>query len=107
MISVVVALLLPIAADNPAKSRDAYARCLKDFVRTSVEKKMDAAGFTAALNGACRDKEALFKNVMVSSEVAIGIKRAVSEKGVSDEINDYRSMAKEDFEAALASAPKP
>jgi hypothetical protein len=107
MISVVVALLLPIAAESPSKSREAYARCLKEFVRTSAEKKMDAAGFTAALSGACRDKEALFKNVMVSSEVGLGIKRAVAEKGISDEINDYRSMAKEDFEAELASASKP
>lgn len=107
MISVVVALLLPVAADSPSKSRDAYARCLKEFVKTSAEKKLDSGAFAAALGGACKDKEALFKNVMVSSEVAMGIKRAVAEKGISDEINDYQSMAKEDYEAELASIPKP
>jgi hypothetical protein len=107
MISVFIALLLPIAAETPSKSRDAYARCLKDFVKASAEKKMDAPTFTAALSGACKDKEILFKNVMVSSEVALGIKRPVAEKGISEEINDYRSMAKEDFEAELASVQKP
>jgi hypothetical protein len=44
---------------------------------------------------------------MISSEVAMGIKRTVSEKGMADEIADYRNTAKEDFQAALADAPKP
>ena len=108
MISLVVALLLPVAADNSAKvSRDVYSKCIKEFVRTSAEKKLDAPGFAAAFNGVCRDQEAAFKKAMVTSEVALGIKRAISEKGVADEVNDYRAMAKEDFEAQLASAPKP
>lgn len=108
MISAAVTMLLIFAApDTPAKSRDAYARCLKDLARTSLEKKLDAAGFDAALAAACRDKEASFKATLVSSEVAMGIKRAVSEKGIQEEISTYRAMAKEDYRAELASAPKP
>ena len=113
MISSALAMLLLIAAPMPGKnpaaqSREGFARCLKDFVRASAEKKMDAAAFEAGLAAACRDKETLFKNTMVSSEVALGVKRAVAEKGIQEEITDYRSTAKEDFQAelTLASSPK-
>lgn len=114
MISSALAMLLlmaapaPAAGKNPAaQSREGFARCLKDFVRASAEKKMDAAAFESALSAACRDKETLFKNTMVSSEVALGIKRAVAEQGIQGEIADYRAMAKEDFQAELTLASSP
>ena len=110
MISSALAMLLLVVAagKNPAaQSREGYARCLKYFVRVSAEKKMDSAAFEAALAAACRDKEALFKNTMVSSEVALGVKRAVAEKGIQEEISDYRSTAKEDFQAELTLASSP
>ena len=110
MISSALAILLLVVAagKNPAaQSREGYASCLKNFVRASAEKKMDASAFEAALAAACRDKEALFKNTMVSSEVALGVKRAVAEKGIQEEISDYRSSAKEDFQAELTLASSP
>jgi hypothetical protein len=110
MISSALAMLLLVVAagKNPAaQTREGYARCLKDFVRASAEKKMDAAAFETALAAACRDKEALFKNTMVSSEVGLGVKRAVAEKGIQEEISDYRTMAKEDFQAELTLASSP
>ena len=108
MISAAVAmLLLGAAAEPPAKSREAYARCLKDLARTSLEKKMDAAAFDTALAAACRDKEALFKTSLVGSEVAMGVKRAVAERGIQEEIASYRTEAKEGYRAELASAPQP
>jgi hypothetical protein len=108
MISVALAMLMAAPpATNPAQSREGYARCLKDLVRESADKKMDAAAFEAALAAACRDKEALFKNAMVSSEVGLGVKRAVAEQGMAEEISTYRTMAKEDFQASLAVAPNP
>ena len=110
MISSALAMLLLVAAagKNPAaQSREGFARCLKDFVRTSAEKKMEAPAFETALAAACRDKEALFKNTMVSAEVQLGVKRAVAEKGLQEEIKDYRTMAKEDFQAELASSSSP
>jgi hypothetical protein len=109
MISVALALMMagPAAGTpSPAVSREGYARCLKDLVRKAAEDKMDAAAFEAALAAACRDREATFKAAMVGSEVALGVKPAVAERGVLDEIRDYRSGAKEDFLASL-SAPKP
>lgn len=108
MISAAVTMLLLVAApEPPAKSRAAYARCLKDLARTSLEKKLNAAAFDAALAAACRDKEALFKTSLVSAEVAMGVKRAVAEQGILEEIASYRSGAQEEYRAELASAPTP
>jgi heme oxygenase len=108
MISSALAMLLFAAAPNSAaQSREAYARCLKDVVISSVEKKLEAVAFDAALAPACRDKESSFKATMISADVGMGIKRASAEKAMSEEITDYRNTAKEDFKAALAEAPKP
>ena len=106
MISYALATMMLVAASNTAPVRQSYARCLKEFVREGVEKKMEVAAFSAAFDSACRDKEASFKNAMVESEVKVGIKRAVAEQGIQQEIADYRVMAKEEFQAELASPPK-
>ena len=107
MFSALATMLLAAAPNVTAQAREGYARCIKQVVAEAVEKKMDVAAFDAAVASTCKDKEAAFRNAMVASEVAMGIKRAVSEKGVSEEIADYRSMAKEDLgEALKASAPK-
>ena len=105
--SALVILLLAAAPNGAAQSREAYARCLKEVVKTSAEKQLEAVAFDSALASACRDKENLFKTNMISSEVAMGVKRAVSEKSMVEEISSYRTMAKEDFQAAVAEAPKP
>ena len=107
MISYAIATMMLVAAPNTGPVRENYARCLKDFVRDGVDKKMDAAAFASAFEAACRDKEASFKNAQISADVAMGLKRPASEKAIGAEIADYRAMAKEDFEAAIkASAPK-
>ena len=108
MISSALAMLLAVAASNPtAENREGFARCLKELVSSSIEKKVDAATFAATLSGGCRDKEASFKAALIRSDLATGIKRAASEKAASEQIADYRLMAKEDFEAAAKTVTTP
>jgi hypothetical protein len=107
MSSALVILLLAAAPNSAAKSRDAYARCLKDVVKASAEKKLEAVAFDAALASACKSEEGLFKASMISSHIGMGMKRDHAEKALVEEIADYRTMVKEDFKAALADAPKP
>jgi hypothetical protein len=107
MISIALASIIAVAAGSPSsQGREGYARCLKDFMRASLEQKMEPAAFDTAVANACRDKQLLFKTALVNADVAMGLKRAASEKAVSEQIADYISMAKEDFRAELASAPK-
>jgi hypothetical protein len=107
MISSALALLLALAPQNAADTRVAYSRCLKEFIQASVEKKLDPAGFEAALAGACQDKEVRLKSLLVKTGVSLGMKPKDSEKATNEELSDYRVMAKEDFQAQLAGAPKP
>ncbi len=106
MLSPALATMLLLAANPAAQAREGYARCLKEFVRTGVEKKIEAAAFETELKSACLDKEAVFKNARLSADGAVGIKRAESQNALAEEIADYRNMAKEDFVAAV-STPAP
>lgn len=107
MLSPALATMLLLAADPAVQAREGYALCLKEFVRSGVEKKIEAAAFDSALKSACLDKEALFKNARMSADGAVGIKRAESQSALAEEITDYRNMAREDFvEGLKASAPQ-
>lgn len=107
MISIALALTLAAAGGSPSsESREGYARCLKDFMKASLEQKMEPAAFDAAVATACRDKQALFKTALVNADLALGMKRAASEKAIGEQIADYIAMAKEDYRAELASAVK-
>ncbi len=102
MISSVLAGMLLLAANPTADTREAYARCLKDFGRKAAEEKMDAAAFDAGIASACKDKEALLKTALINADVGMGLKRAAAEKSTAEQIADYLSMAKEDYRAGLA-----
>lgn len=107
MISIAFVSMLAASAGSPSsESREGYARCLKDFMRASLEQKMEVAAFDTAVANACRDKQALFKTALVNADLALGMKRAASEKAIGEQIADYIAMAKEDYRAELASAPK-
>ena len=108
MISLALATMLMTAAPGaPTQSREGYARCLKDFIQTSLQQKMEPTAFDAAISSACQDKQALFKSAMVASQMAEGMKRPASEKAIGEEIADYLSMAKEDYRAELAAIKTP
>lgn len=108
MISLALAsMLLAASPAAPAQSREGYARCLKDFIRTSLQHKMEPAAFDTAIASACQDKQALFKSAMVASQVAEGMKRPASEKAIGEEIADYLLMAKEEYRAELAAVQTP
>jgi hypothetical protein len=102
-----IALALFVAAGSPSsEGREGYARCLKEFMRSSLEQKMEPAAFDGAVVSACRDKQSLFKTALINADLAMGMKRAASEKAIGEQIADYISMAKEDYRAELASAAK-
>ena len=108
MISTALALMLLYAGPNAtSESREAYARCLKDFVRNSAEQKMEPAAFNTAIVTVCKDKEAALKAALTASDLAMGLKRAASQKSTAEQIADYLSMAKEDYKADFDASSKP
>ncbi len=108
MISSAIAILLAVAAaEDPVEVRRAYSRCLKEFVQTSLDKKVELVAFDSAFASACQDKEVRLKAMLIQSGITKGMKRNISEKATAEEIADYRIMAKEEFQSQLETTPKP
>ena len=102
MVHTAMAMMLLMAAPDAMKqSRENFGRCLKDVVRTSIEKKIDLAAFSTSLGEACKDKEQALRATLLAADAAMGLKRAASEKATDEQIADYRMMAKEDFEVGI------
>ena len=108
MISSALAMMLLVAApDASGQARKDFARCINDFVKDGVEKKMEAAAFDGAVDAACKDKEANFRTALVGGYVSTGMKRPEAERVVVEQIADYRITAKEAFREFLPPAETP
>jgi hypothetical protein len=102
MISTVLAMLLMAPSPEAvALARRDYSRCLSDFMKKSVKERIEPTAFDAALVPACAAKEAAFRNVVISVDLAAGIKRAVAEEGAGFEIEDLQANVKETFRDSI------
>jgi hypothetical protein len=103
MSSSLLALAILLAAADPGVPRKAFSTCLREFVTTSAEKKLPTDQFDSQISTACASQEQDFRKTVIASDVSRGISRKTSEQGVSDEIADYLTTAKENYRSALAS----
>ena len=105
MISSALAMMLLVAApDASGQARKDFARCINQFVKDGVEKKMEPGAFDGAIDSACKDKEAAFQAALVGGYVSTGVKRPEAERMVVEQIADYRITAKESFREFAAPA---
>ncbi|TMJ11461.1 MAG: hypothetical protein E6G94_16090 [Alphaproteobacteria bacterium] len=110
MISYVLALMLaagPASADKLALARREYSHCLKAFMDQSVKDKMTKEAFATALPTACSDKLQTFRTYSISSDTAVGIKRAVAEENAASEVQDLMANTKELFTDYTTPEPAP
>ena len=71
----VTMMMLALAAPNPHSldaPRKAYAACIKEFETKSLDAKMDAAAYAAALKGACTAEAAALAKALTDYDVAMG-----------------------------------
>jgi hypothetical protein len=100
MISSVLALMLaagPAGADKVALARREYTHCLNLFMKQSLKDKMAKDAFTTAIATACSDKLQAFRTYAISSDTAVGIKRAAAEENAATEVQDLMANTKELF----------
>lgn len=91
-LATVLALAAPIAAqNNMAQARRAYSNCLNGLMKADLKTKVEVAAFEAKLPTACAAQETSFRNIMIASDTAAGIKRADAEEGVQMEVSDMRT----------------
>ena len=105
----VAIMMLAMAAPNPHtldRPRKAYSACLKQFETTSLAAKMDAAGYAAALKGACAAEAASLSKALADFDVALGTKRAAAAQTAASDVADYMLTSEERFRAMVTPASK-
>jgi len=105
----VAMMMLALAAPNPRNldpPRKAYQACLKKFEATSIAAKMDAAGFSAAVKGACAAEAASLAKALTDYDVAMGSKRAAAAATAASDVADYMLTSEERFRDMVTPASK-
>lgn len=88
------ALLLLAAAGGPNPTminapRKAYAACIHDFEHKSLDGKMAAAAYEAAIKSACADQAKALTSALVAVDVGNGVKRASALSNAAADLDDY------------------
>ena len=105
----VAIMMLALAAPNPGKleaPRKAYQACLKTFETKSIEAKMDAAAYSAALKDACPAEAAALAKALTDYDVAMGTKRTAAAATAESDVADYRLTSEERFRDMVTPASK-
>ena len=100
-------MMLAMAAPNPdalVAPRKAYSACIRSFESKSVEAKMDAAAYAAALKQTCTSEAAALARALTDYDVAMGSKRAKAALTAESDVADYRLTSEERFRDMMAPA---
>ena len=106
MSSVLVALLVlgtangvALQANDPsASARNAYTRCLRQFMDRSLNERMSPTDFRAALPQQCTQQEQAFRQALIAREASFRTPRAEAEETATMEVDDARANFVELFE---------
>ena len=106
MISLLVAGAVGLTAmqagiDGPRKT---YVACLKSAFDTALSEKVAAPDYGAYITKACSAQAETLRAGLVGFDVKNGIKRAQASADAQAQIDDYRAMATEKYEAKWASS---
>ena len=70
-------------------SRTAFTECLRREVRSSLERKIDPADFTAALPSKCDAPRKAFRAAIIAADRASGDSASVAAENADMQIDDY------------------
>ena len=106
MSSVLVALLVlgtangvALQANDPsASARNAYTRCLRQFMDRSLNERMSPNDFRAALPQQCTQQEQAFRQALIAREASFRTPRAEAEETATMEVDDASANFMELFE---------
>lgn len=94
--------------DATNTSRQAFSTCLRDYMRTSLEQRMEPAAFEAAVPQQCADRGATFRAALVDRDARTGGGRARAEEDAQMTMDDMRAATVERYRDQLeASGPAP
>jgi hypothetical protein len=100
MLSSLFALAMAMQADTTRASREAFTRCLGQFVDASVTARKTADQFRTEYAQACTAEQTAFREAIIRREVGLRSTRASAEETASLEIQDARENFSGRFEMA-------
>lgn len=89
--------------DPSAAARNAYTRCLREFMERSLNERMSLNDFRAAVPQQCGQQEQAFRQALIAREATFRTPRAEAEETATMEVDDARSNFIQLFENNLPS----
>ena len=98
MLSSLLALAMAMQSDTTRTSREAFTRCLAQFVESSVQARKTADQFRTDSAQACMTEQTAFREAMIRRDMGMRSTRASAEESATLEVRDARDNYSERFE---------
>lgn len=98
MLSSLLALAMMMQSDTTRASREAFTRCLGQFVETSMRARRTAEQFRTEFAAACMAEETAFREAIVRRDTALRATRASAQEAANLEVEDARANFADRFE---------
>lgn len=93
---------MALQADPARAPREAFARCLNQFVQTSVNDRKSVDAFRSELPQQCTAQSQAYREAMIRRDVAARVSQAEAEQAATEEIAYTLENARESFIEAAA-----
>lgn len=100
MLSSLLALAMAMQSDTTRTSREAFTRCLAQFVDSSVAARKTADQFRTEYAQACAAEQTAFREAVIRRDMGMRSTRASAEESANMEVQDARENFAERFEMA-------
>jgi hypothetical protein len=109
MMSALLALSLAAAMQSDAanQARRDYSTCLRTFMRTSLEQRMEPAAFETAMASQCTAQATAYRTAMIQRDQRSGGSRARAEEDAQVMIDDTRANVLEYYRDYFTSNTMP
>ena len=101
MLSSLFALAMAMQSDTTRASREAFARCLRQFVESSMQARKTEQQFQTEYAQACTAEQTAFREALIRRDMGMRATRASAEETANLEIEDARTNL-----AGLLEAPR-
>ncbi len=98
MLSSLLALAMMMQSDTTRASREAFTRCLHQFVEQSMRERKTAEQFRTEFAAACTAEQTAFREAIVRRDMGMRATRASAQDSANLEIEDARANFADRFE---------
>lgn len=105
--SILLAAMAPAPTGNVDTTRAAFTKCLRGFVKTSLEAKMPEGEFEISLKSACETERAAFRGAVVAANRAGGDSAADAADNADMQVDDYHANFTDKYKDYSSSGTMP